>query len=221
MFRTAVSYLASHLQKTLFDNRPRSVVYAEGESYFQKLKENRLELPGLAFSLTQCSLRNGPSKPTTFRASDNAGGTQAQVINLKPAIMTFSGTFYCRDMLESFNFIQKYYELYATQGILDVKYSINDGEEITITCNMHSFEDPTAPPNAGARSQDYESAGLIYTLDVGFSLNTVLLVSTQEKLIRCINYTLDFNPLDDVKDAYYVEEITKIREDDDGEARSN
>lgn len=214
MFRTTVSYLAAHLQKVLFNDRPRSVVYAEGEAYFQKLKDNRLDLPGLAFSLTQCSLRSGPSKPTQFRVDDNAGGTKALVLNLKPAIMTFSGTFYCRDMLESFDFIQQYYDLEATKGVIEVKYNITDGNTVALNCNLHSFEDPTAPPNAGARSQDYESAGLIYTLDVGFSMNTVFLVSTEEKLIRCIKYDLAFNVVDDIRNAYYISsEINKVKED--------
>lgn len=217
MFRTSISYLASHLQKTLFDNRPRSVVYAEGEAYFQKLKENRLDLPGLAFSLTQCSLRHGPSKPTRFRLDDNAGGTKALVLNLKPAILTFAGTFYCRDMLESFDFIQKYYELEATQGVVEVKYNTTDANNICLDSNLHSFEEPTAPPNAGARSQDYDSAGLIYTLDIGFSFNTVFLVSSEEKLIRCISYNLVFSSVDDAKNAYYInEEVTNVKGDIDG-----
>ena len=214
MFRTSISYLAAHLQKVLFDNKPHSVVYAEGEAYFQKLKDNRLEMPGFAFSLTQCSLRNGPSKPTQFRIGDNAGGTKAIVLNLKPAIMTFSGTFYCSDMIDSFNFLQRYYELEASQGVVEVLFNINDGDNIAINCNLHSFEDPTAPPNAGARSQDYESAGLIYTLDVGFSFNTLFLVSSEEKLIRCINYNISFNPTDDIKNAYYIKEITKVDADE-------
>ena len=73
MIRTTIAHTAAYLKTFFFEgedallnnnNDPGVVVYGDSDSYFNKRKDDRLTFPGLIFTLTQISQRNGPSKPT-------------------------------------------------------------------------------------------------------------------------------------------------------------
>jgi hypothetical protein len=193
MIRTTIAHTAAYLKTFFFEgddallnnnNDPGVVVYGDSDSYFNKRKDDRLTFPGLVFTLTQISQRNGPSKPTRFQMIDNAGGTKSLVLNMRPIIMTFSCTLYCQDELSSFDLLSRYYAL-QNNCTFPVQFYINDSDDIELDCSLTSFEDPTLPPS-GTKSQSYEETGLIYMYEAGFSVDSYLIYSTEGKLIRCI-----------------------------------
>lgn len=190
MIQTSLAYLGSFLGNYFFsdytDTPTSRVTYGDNESYFEKLKEKKLQLPGLIYNLNQLTLPNGPSKPTNFVGDDNSGGTKRITYNAKRAILTCSMNLYCTNAMQSFDLLQKYLGL-QHNAVFPVTYWATDMDSIIVECALSNFEDATLPP-AGQKSKSQDTTGLIYNIECGFSMPTLFLESEHKKIIRCIKY---------------------------------
>lgn len=198
MFQSTVTYIAEHLAEFFFSDKYKSwekrVVYGDNDSYFKHLMEQKIELPGLVFTLTQVNLPHSTSRPARFRRGENATGNMALVYNARPALLTFSMAIYCQDSLQSFDYLQKYFE-FQNSGATLVRYWTDDMHYLDVECSMTNFEDPTVEP-AGKKSEDFDSTGLIYEIEGGFSSYSLFLEAENKKIIRCFNYDFSLSDLE-------------------------
>ena len=212
MIQTTLAYVGDYLGKYFFgdiDEKPTSrVVYGDNESYFNKVGENKIKLPGLIYNLTQLTLPHGPSKPTRFRGDDNSSGTTAIVYNSKRAMLTCSMCIYCANAMEHFEYIQKYLEL-QSNAVIPVIYHATDKDSFEIECALSHFEDPVVPP-AGKKGSDYDVQGLIYQIECGFSIPTLFLTTRFDKIIRCIRYDKIFSPWKETGLFYHIQDSLNL-----------
>lgn len=230
MIQTTLAYVGDFLGKFFFEDYEgdykRRVVYGDNDSYFKELYEHRLVMPGLCFNLSQLNLPHGPSKPTSFRGDDNAGGTKNLVFNAKQALLTCSLAIYCQDAMQSFKFMQRYLEL-QHHAVVPVTYWATDEDCIVVDCALSSFEDMSIPP-MGRKSGDQDSTGLIYELEAGFTVPSLFLETYEGKLVRCIRFSKAIMPIDNSSNIYtitdeeytdttaYLNELDKRKESNNG-----
>ncbi len=187
MIESTLACLGSELAKKsgLSENK---IVYHDKDSIFSYLHDNNLpiELPIISYYCTDIENTTTVKKADRIKGNYNTNFTMADVSTAIPIDLSITIALISSSMTEYFNFISFYFSL-GLQPFITVQFNSEEiqGDYITPITEMS----PLSTSARGLESKDYDGKGKYYALDGSFKLSTYMIYTTQEKVIRKINFT--------------------------------
>lgn len=193
MLMTTMAYLGQYLSE-IFNIEPSRVRMCDREHLVGEVssKTNKLQLPMVSYSIEGIGYTElGRRKMRgTFKGSSNASQTEAVAYYPMPVRATVRLGIICRDILQSFDVINSYFSILGASEFTLTFHCERDLME-NMEVSIRELEELTVPPGM-KESRSYEEAGLLYTLDGGFTVMTNLLYYDKTaKLVRATK--LDYN----------------------------
>lgn len=163
------------------------VYYCDKSAIFKKLSEDRvgLNFPAISYYDSTVKFNQGRGSFVTNHNTNFTVGTKTQPVaielNISLGIIT--------NNLEDHYRLAKNYLLMKYNSVLEISY-IHEGEEIIIDSAIKEFSELTSPPE-GKEGYDYDRS-IYYAREGSFTINTLLLLSSEYQLVRRINSEVDF-----------------------------